>query len=254
MSQADDGLNDQQLLRYSRQIMLPDVDVAGQERLAASHVAIIGLGGLGSPASLYLAAAGVGELTLVDHDVVELSNLQRQIVHVEARIGQTKVASAKEALMQLNPDVKINARAEKLDEAGLRTLSNSVDVVVDATDNFAVRYAINQACFAAGTPLVSGAAIRFEGQVVVFDPRDEASPCYQCLYADASDTNLNCAENGVIAPLVGVIGAHQAMEAIKLITGVGESLVGWVLYYDAKYADWRRFKLVRREDCPTCGA
>ncbi len=245
-------MNDDQLLRYSRQIMLPDVDIEGQEKLLAAHVAIIGIGGLGSPASLYLAAAGVGTLTLVDHDTVELSNLQRQVVHRTDAIGRSKTASARDTLLTINPEIDIHTIERKLEPEELRELAERVDVVLDATDHFQVRYQINDACFQAGTPLVSGAAIRFEGQLSVFDPRDEQSPCYRCLYSDATDEGLNCAENGVIAPLVGIIGTHQAMEAIKLITEVGETLTGALLYYDAKYADWRRFSLSRRPDCPTC--
>ena len=243
-------MNDEQLLRYSRQIMLPEVDFAGQDKLANAHVAIIGLGGLGAPVSLYLAAAGVEHLTLVDHDEVDLSNLQRQIVHRTASIGESKVASARDTLLAINPHVQIDLIDRKLDYAGLRELAASADVVVDATDRFDVRYAINDACFAAGTPVVSGAAIRFEGQLSVFDPRVPDSPCYRCLYPEANDEALNCAENGVISPLVGIIGTSQAMEVIKLVTGVGEPLIGSVLYYDAKYADWRKFTLKQREGCP----
>ena len=245
-------MNDDDLLRYSRQIMLPDVDIDGQQKLLDAHVAIIGLGGLGAPASLYLAAAGVGQLTLVDHDTVELSNLQRQVVHRDDALGTLKVESAERTLNALNPGTRVHTISRKLDDDALEALARETDVVLDATDNYTVRYAINAACFKAGTPLVSGAAIRFEGQISVFDPRDEASPCYRCFYPQASEENLNCAENGVIAPLVGIIGTHQAMEALKIIMGVGETLTGSVLYYDAKYADWRRFKLARQPDCPDC--
>ena len=247
-------LSDEQLLRYSRQIMLPDVDIDGQQKLLDAHVAIIGLGGLGAPASLYLAAAGIGQLTLVDHDTVELSNLQRQVVHRDDALSTLKVESAERTLNALNPGTRIRTISRKLDDEALEALAREADVVLDATDNYTVRYAINAACFRTGTPLVSGAAIRFEGQISVFDPRDEASPCYRCFYPEASEENLNCAENGVIAPLVGIIGTHQAMEALKIVMGVGETLTGWVLYYDAKYADWRRFKLARQPGCPDCSA
>lgn len=247
-------MNDDDLLRYSRQIMLPDVDIDGQQKLLDAHVAIIGLGGLGAPASLYLAAAGIGQLTLVDHDTVELSNLQRQVVHRDDALGTLKVESAERTLNALNPGTRIRTISRKLDDEALEALAREADVVLDATDNYTVRYAINAACFRTGTPLVSGAAIRFEGQISVFDPRDEASPCYRCFYPEASEENLNCAENGVIAPLVGIIGTHQAMEALKIVMGVGETLTGWVLYYDAKYADWRRFKLARQPGCPDCSA
>ncbi len=245
-------MNDEQLLRYSRQIMLPELDVAGQQALLGASVLVIGLGGLGSPAALYLAAAGVGALTLVDHDVVEVSNLQRQIIHDGGSLGDAKVASAARRIAAINPDTRVRAIAAKLDGAALAAAVASADVVLDGTDNFAVRYAINAACFANGRPLVSGAAIRMEGQVSVFDPRRDDSPCYQCLYADASDVALNCAENGVAAPLVGIIGSIQAMEAMKLITGVGETLVGHILYLDAKRMEWRKLKLPRNPDCPTC--
>ena len=245
-------MEDDELLRYSRQIMLPEVDVAGQERLRDARALVVGLGGLGSPVALYLAAAGVGKLVLADDDVVELSNLQRQIVHANTALGQAKAASAKASVAAINPGVEVEALAERIGDADLAPLLNRVDLVIDATDNFATRFALNDACWRSGKPLVSGAAIRWEGQVAVFDPRSAASPCYRCLYADGSGEALNCAENGVIAPLVGVVGAMQAMEAVKLITGVGEPLTGRVLYYDAKRAEWRAFKLARRPECSTC--
>ena len=246
-------MNDEQLLRYSRQIMLPEFDVAGQDALLGAHALIVGLGGLGSPAALYLAAAGIGSLTLVDYDTVEVSNLQRQIIHDQHSLGRHKVASAADRIAAINPDTQVRTVAEKLDERGLAETIADVDVVVDGTDNFAVRFAINQACFRQGKPLVSGAAIRMEGQVAVFDPRRADSPCYQCLYADASDVALNCAENGVAAPLVGIVGSMQAMEAIKVIADVGDTLTGYVLYLDAKRMDLRKLKLARNPNCPTCG-
>lgn len=245
-------MDDDELLRYSRQIMLPEVDVAGQERLRNARALVVGLGGLGSPVALYLAAAGIGKLVLADDDVVELSNLQRQIVHANAALGQAKASSAKASVAAINPSVEVEALAERIGDSDLAPLLNRVDLVIDATDNFTTRFALNDACWRSGTPLVSGAAIRWEGQVAVFDPGDAASPCYRCLYADGDGEALNCAENGVIAPLVGVVGAMQAMEAVKLITGVGEPLTGRVLYYDAKRAEWRAFKLARRPDCLTC--
>ncbi len=246
-------MNDEQLLRYSRQIMLPEFDVAGQEALLDASALVIGLGGLGSPAALYLAAAGIGALTLVDHDTVDLSNLQRQIIHDHDSLHRAKVESAALRINAINPDTRVHTVAAKLDADELAAAVAAADVVLDGTDNFAARYAINGACVAAAKPLVSGAAIRMEGQVAVFDSRQEDSPCYQCLYADASDVALNCAENGVAAPLVGIIGSVQAMEAIKVITGVGEPLVGHVLYLDAKRMDWRKLKLNRNPHCPTCG-
>jgi adenylyltransferase/sulfurtransferase len=242
-------MNDEQLLRYSRQIMLPAIDVAGQEKLLAAKVLVVGLGGLGSPVAMYLAAAGVGHLVLADHDHVDVSNLQRQIVHRSEAVGTPKVESAAATLEGLNPDVELTLLAEKLDQARLQTLVDDVDVVIDGTDNFATRYAVNDACFAAGVPLVSGAAIRVEGQVAVFDPRIPNAPCYRCLYPEADSAPLNCAENGVAAPLVGIIGSVQAMEAMKLIVGIGTSLAGYVLYFDALEMDWRKLRLRRSPSC-----
>lgn len=247
-------MNDDQLLRYSRQIMLPDVDVEGQEKLLAARVAIVGLGGLGSPAALYLAGAGIGHLTLVDFDTVDVSNLQRQIVHRQSSIGTAKVESARRSLLDLNPELRIETVQRVLDEEGLLSLANSVDVILDATDNFLIRGMMNDACIATKTPLVSAAAIRFEAQITTFDFRREDSPCYRCLYPDTDGTDQTCSENGVIAPLVGILGAFEALEVIKLITGAGETLVGRVLYFDAKYSEWREFRLRRVPDCPACGA
>ena len=246
-------LSDEQLLRYSRQIMLPDVDIAGQEKLLAATVLIVGLGGLGSPIALYLASAGVGRLILSDHDEVDVSNLQRQIVHDQTGVGQLKVDSAATTLARINPDVALEKIPAKLHGAALTDAVARATVVVDATDNFEVRFELNAACVAAGVPLVSGAAIRWEGQVALFDSRDPESPCYRCLYAEGDNGALNCSENGVIAPLVGVIGTCQAMETIKLITGVGETLTGYVLYFDGKRMEWRRLKLPKDPNCPVCG-
>ncbi len=245
-------MNDQQLLRYSRQIMLPDVDIEGQEKLLAARVLIIGLGGLGSPVAMYLAAAGVGHLVLADFDTVDLSNLQRQIAHTTDRIGQTKVESAAQTLRALNPDVQITCITEVLDAASLALQISNVDVVVDCCDNFTTRFAVNAACVAAKVPLVSGAAIRLEGQVAVFDNRDPNCPCYRCLYDEDSEENTTCAANGVLSPLVGVIGSMQALEAIKLIVGFGKSLAGKLLVFDARYSQWRELKLPKDARCPTC--
>jgi molybdopterin/thiamine biosynthesis adenylyltransferase len=245
-------LNDQDLLRYSRQIMLPEIDIAGQEKLLNGSVLIIGVGGLGSPAAIYLASSGVGRLVLSDHDRVDLSNLQRQIVHRTNAVGETKVASAARSLLEINPGVNVEALAHKLEGPELIDTVAGVDVVLDATDNFAARYAVNDACWQTRTPLVSGAAIRWEGQVAVFDPRVANSPCYRCLYGEGDDEALNCSENGVIAPLVGIIGTCQAMEAIKLLTEVGDTLTGHVLYFDGKRMDWRKLSLSRNPSCPTC--
>ena len=246
-------MNDEQLLRYSRQIMLPEFDVSGQEALLNAHALVIGLGGLGSPAALYLAAAGVGTLTLVDHDTVDVSNLQRQIIHDQRSLDVAKVESAATRIRAINPDTDVRTVAAKLQGSELRQVVEQADVVLDGTDNFTARFAINAACVAAGKPLVSGAAIRFEGQIAVFDPRQDESPCYQCLYADAADGALNCAENGVASPLVGIVGSVQAMEAMKLLAGFGDTLTGFVLYLDAKRMEWRKLKLGRNAGCPTCG-
>ena len=242
-------MNDEQLLRYSRQIMLPQIDIEGQEKLLAATVLIVGLGGLGSPVALYLAAAGVGHLVLADHDTVDLSNLQRQIVHHNESVGTLKVESAAAAIRALNPEIRTTLISEKLAGDALRNTIDRVDLVLDGTDNFTARYAINDACFAARKPLVSGAAIRMEGQVAVFDPRVVDSPCYRCLYPEGNDQALNCSENGVAAPLVGIIGSVQAMEAWKLLTGAGTSLVGHVLYLDAQAMEWHKLRLRRNPAC-----
>lgn len=245
-------MNDDQLLRYSRQIMLDDIEVEGQQKLLKASVLVVGLGGLGAPAAMYLVASGVGRVVLVDDDSVEISNLQRQIIHNESGLGTPKVESAANTLSQLNRDVIVETECRRLDGQDLHDAVSSVDVVIDATDNFRSRYAINDASLATSTPLVSGAAIRFEGQVAVFDPTNPDSPCYRCLYSDGGDEQLNCAENGVASPLVGIIGSVQAMEAIKVIAGFGETLVGYVLYLDAKRMEWRRFKLPRDPECQSC--
>ena len=246
-------MNDDELLRYSRQIMLPEFDVAGQQALLEAHALVVGLGGLGSPSALYLAAAGVGSLTLVDHDRVDVSNLQRQIIHDQASVGQAKVDSAAARIAALNPSTRLETIAARLDGPELDAVVAAADVVLDGTDNFLSRYAINAACVRTKTPLVSGAAIRLEGQVTVIDPRREDAPCYRCLYGDAGDEALNCAENGVAAPLVGIVGSVQAMEAMKIVAGVGETLDGYVLHLDAKRMEWRKFRLTKDPLCQTCG-
>lgn len=245
-------MNDQQLLRYSRQIMLPDVDLDGQEKLLAARVLIIGLGGLGSPLAMYLAAAGVGHLVLADFDTVDLSNLQRQIAHTTDRIGQTKVESAAQALRELNPDVQLTCITQALDAESLAQHISTVDVVVDCCDNFSTRFAVNAVCVAAKVPLVSGAAIRLEGQVAVFDYRDPDCPCYRCLYDADSEENTTCAANGVLSPVVGVIGSMQALETLKLIVGFGKTLAGKLLLFDARYSQWRELSLPKDPQCPVC--
>jgi len=251
-------MHDEQLLRYSRQIMLPEVDVGGQQRLLDSHALIIGLGGLGSPAALYLAAAGVGRLTLADFDTVDLSNLQRQIAHTTADIGRPKAASAREALLALNPDLHVDTLEQRLAGEALHKAVRAADIVLDASDNFATRFAVNAACVAAGRPLVSGAAVGLEGQVTVFR-NAHGGPCYRCLYddqaEDAADSQwANCSASGVLAPLVGVIGSLQALEAVKLLAGIGECLDGRLLLFDAARLEWREMRYRRDIRCPVCAA
>lgn len=246
-------MNDDQLLRYSRQIMLPDVDLDGQEALLRARVLVVGLGGLGSPVAMYLAAAGVGHLHLADFDRVDLSNLQRQIAHTTDRIDQNKAASAAQTLRALNPHVQITCTETLLDESSLQSAVANADVVVDCSDNFSTRFAINAACVAARVPLVSGAAIRLEGQVAVFDARRGTSPCYRCLY-EMSEEDVTCAANGVLAPLVGVIGSLQALEVMKLITGFGTDLAGRLLLFDARHSQWRELKLAKDPECPVCSS
>lgn len=245
-----DSLTDPQRARYSRQIILPQVGIEGQQRLLRARVLIIGAGGLGSPVAMYLAAAGVGHLVLVDYDRVDLSNLQRQILHATADLGRSKVASARDTLQGLNPEVRISTVEHQLEGDELLEQARAADLVVDASDNFETRFALNAACVAAGTPLVSGAAIRMEGQVSVFRP---GGPCYRCLYREDGELQQSCAENGVLAPLVGVIGTMQALEAVKILMGIGEDLSGRLLVFDGLTAEWRSLKLRRDPDCPVCG-
>ena len=245
-------MKDSQLLRYSRQIMLPQMDIVGQQALLDSTVLIAGVGGLGSPVALYLASAGVGKLILADHDNVDLSNLQRQIAHRSDSIGKSKVESAAATIKSINPEVEVKCFSEKLTESNLDDQTKKVDVVVDCTDNFAVRFALNKACFKYKVPLVSGAAIRMEGHLSVFDARLPESPCYQCLYKNGEDADINCSENGVLAPLTGVIGSLQAVEAIKLITGIGKSMSGRLMILDAMTMDIREIKLNKFKQCPVC--
>ena len=247
-------LNDQELLRYSRQILLKQIDVDGQLRLKQGRVLIVGLGGLGSPVALYLAAAGVGELHLADFDQVDLTNLQRQIIHDSHSLGVAKVDSASARLTALNPEVRLVAHRAALDADSLAAAVAAVDVVVDCCDNFTTREAVNAACVAAGTPLVSGAAIRLEGQLAVFDPRRADSPCYHCLYGHGSEAELTCSEAGVLGPLVGLVGSMQALEALKLLAGFGEPLVGRLLLVDALGSRFRELKVRRDPACAVCGA
>jgi adenylyltransferase/sulfurtransferase len=245
-------LNDAQLLRYSRQIMLPGFGIEGQQRLRSARVLVVGLGGLGSPVAMYLAAAGVGRLLLADFDAVDLSNLQRQIVHTTERIGQPKADSARTALAALNPEVETVAIKRSLTEDTLPGLMDQVDLVVDGCDNFATRFAVNGACVAAGKPLVSGAAVRMEGQVAVFSGQP-GGPCYQCLYPRDGGVDETCTANGILAPVVGIIGAIQATEAIKVLTGLGEPLFGRLLLLDAAAMEWRGLRIPADPSCPICG-
>lgn len=246
-------MDDQQLLRYSRQIMLPQIDVEGQQKLLNARVLIIGLGGLGSPAAMYLAAAGVGCLALNDFDTVDLTNLQRQIAHDTESLGLCKVESARHTLSRLNPEIHIDTINRSLEGEDLELEIAASDVVLDCTDNFATRFAVNRACVATHTPLVSGAVIRFEGQISVFTPGFDDSPCYNCLYPDQGELEESCVRNGVIAPLPGIIGAMQALEAVKLIVGIGQSLRGRLLLLDALSMEWNRMNLRKNPQCPTCG-
>jgi len=245
-------MDDRQLLRYSRHILLQQVDIAGQEKLLNARVLIIWLGGLGSPVAMYLAASGVGHLVIVDHDKVELTNLQRQIVHTTASIGEGKATSAARQLKALNPDITITAINRKLDEAGLLEQVRAADVIVDASDNFDTRFAVNRACVKAKKPLVSGAVVRFEGQVAVFRPDLPDSPCYRCLYAESNEPGEVCAEFGVLAPVAGMIGSIQATETLKLLLGAGQTLTGRVLLLDALTMEWRELKLRQDPACPVC--
>jgi len=246
-------MNDDQLLRYSRQIMLPQLDISGQERLLGSHVMVIGLGGLGSPVAMYLAAAGVGKLTLVDFDSVDLSNLQRQIIHQTSSIGMNKVDSAAQSLDALNGDIEIHTVNRKLDVAELVSILRDIDLVIDASDNFSTRFTINKACAQARIPLVSGAAVRMEGQVCVFPHQHSGQACYRCLYNDDQEEEPGtCSENGVLSPVVGIIGSIQATEAIKLLTGIGKSLAGRLLLVDATTMEFREIRLHQDPDCPVC--
>ena len=246
-------MTDDQLLRYSRHILLDDIGIEGQQRLLAARVLVIGAGGLGSPVALYLASAGIGMLTLVDDDEVELTNLQRQIVHVDARIGWAKVDSAAASVAALNPGVTVVALRRRVDADDLPALVGDHDVVVDCSDNHATRHAVNAACVARARPLVAGAAIGFDGQMSVYDTRDPEKPCYACVFPPADATeDARCATFGVFAPLVGIVGSQQAAEALKLVCGIGASLAGRLQMLDARQMEWTEIRTSRDPDCPVC--
>jgi adenylyltransferase/sulfurtransferase len=246
-------MTDEQLLRYSRHILLPEIGVEGQQKLLSASALVIGAGGLGSPAALYLAAAGVGTLTLVDGDQVDLTNLQRQILHTTESLGKSKVESGREALARINPEVKVVPIQQRLRDEALDALVASSSVVLDCSDNFATRHAVNRACVRHRKPLVSGAAVRFDGQVSVFDLRDETGPCYHCLFPENAELEeVRCAVMGVFAPLTGIIGTVQAAEALKLLAGVGETLNGRLMILDALAMQWRTIKLAKDPSCPVC--
>ena len=244
-------MKDDELLRYSRQIMLPQVDIHGQQKLVDSTMLVIGLGGLGSPSAYYLAAAGVGHLVIADFDQVELSNLQRQIIHNTEDIGKDKVDSAKEKLLALNPNIKVSTVRE-LNQNNLPSLVSSADVVLDGTDNFKSRFAINKACVEAKTPLVSAAVIRFEGQLSVFKGFEADKPCYQCLYSEEGEGRENCVENGILAPVAGMLGTMQALQAIKVLLGLGEQLSSELMLIDALDLSFRKVRISKDPHCPVC--
>lgn len=245
-------MNDDQLLRYSRQIMLPAVEYDGQQRLLDSRVLIVGLGGLGSPVAMYLAAAGVGQLVINDDDQVDLSNLQRQIIHGTADIGVAKTQSAKQTLEMLNPDVHVETIDRRLTRQELEHTAAGVDVVIDASDNFDTRFLVNEVCVATRKPLVSGAAIRVEGQVAVFRNDREDSPCYRCLYRENGELTESCSESGVLSPIVGIIGSIQALETVKILLNMGKELQGRLLLLDGTTMDWREIRLKKDPHCPVC--
>ena len=248
-------MDDAQLLRYSRHILLSELGPDAQERFAAARALVVGVGGLGNPAAHFLAAAGIGALTLCDADHVDLTNLQRQILYATADIGRAKVDAAAARLAAINPEVRIERVATRVGDAELARLVHNADVVLDCSDNFATRHAINRACVRARKPLVSGAALRFDGQIAVFDARDSASPCYHCLFGEGDELEeTRCATMGVFAPLVGIVGAAQAGEALKLIAGVGETLAGRLLIVDALTMQWRDLRVPRDPACPVCSA
>lgn len=248
-------MNDDQLLRYSRHILLEEIGIEGQQRILDGHALVIGAGGLGSPVALYLGSAGVGHITVVDHDTVDVTNLQRQVAHTLARVGLPKVDSIVQAVAAINPEVSVTPVMARADAALLDTLVAQADVVLDCCDNFATRHLINAACVKHGKPLVSGAAIRFDGQITVYDPRSATSPCYACVFPpDDAFEETRCATMGVFAPLVGIVGAVQAAEALKLLSHAGSSLAGRLLMLDGRHMEWTEMRLPRAPACSVCGS
>jgi molybdopterin/thiamine biosynthesis adenylyltransferase len=248
-------MEDAQLLRYSRHILLNELGIDGQEKLLASHALIIGAGGLGSPVSLYLGSAGVGHITVVDHDQVDATNLQRQIAHTLDRVGQDKAESVRTAIAQINPDVRVTPITQRADAALLNTLVAQADVVIDCCDNFETRHAVNRACVQHGKPLVSGAAIRMDGQVSVFDSTQSDAPCYACIFPpEQAPEETRCATMGVFAPLVGIIGSVQAAEALKILSGMGSHMAGRLLMLDGRDLSWTDIRMGRNAQCPVCAA
>lgn len=248
-------MRDDQLLRYSRHILLNEWGVDGQERVSQSHALVVGAGGLGSPAALYLASAGVGQITLIDHDVVDVTNLQRQIAHTQDRVGQLKVESLKKAIEQINPEVQVQCIAQRADSVLLNQHVALADVILDCTDNFETRHAINLACVQHNKPLVSGSALRMDGQVAVYDIRQSQAPCYACVFPPTQQfEETRCATMGVLAPLVGIIGSLQATEALKILSGMGASLTGQLILFNAQFMEWQTLQTHRHVQCPVCSA
>ena len=248
-------MRDDQLLRYSRHILLNEWGVDGQERVSQSHALVVGAGGLGSPAALYLASAGVGRITLIDHDVVDVTNLQRQIAHTQDRVGQLKVESLKKAIEQINPEVQVQCIAQRADSVLLNQHVALADVILDCTDNFETRHAINLACVQHNKPLVSGSALRMDGQVAVYDIRQSQAPCYACVFPPTQQfEETRCATMGVLAPLVGIIGSLQATEALKILSGMGASLTGQLILFNAQFMEWQTLQTHRHVQCPVCSA
>jgi len=245
-------MDDNQLLRYSRQIMMPEIDAAGQQRLLDSRIAIIGMGGLGAPAAMYLAAAGVGDITIIDYDKVDLTNLQRQVIHTTSDIGREKTASAEDYLRELNPEVRISKINKKLEESELAETTAGMNAILDCTDNFDTRFMINRVAAANAVPLISAAVVRMEGQLTVFDPA-HGSACYRCLYDETGGVPETCSENGILAPVAGLVGSLQATETMKVLMGIGKTLAGRLLLIDAKNMEFREIRIRKDPACPVCG-